>query len=184
MACQLVVHRITQNIFIWTFLSILLCFIFIHSNLLYNLNFTTLKDKHTFTLARPMRCRVLYLMIKILWIVIYDQRSFVAFLIKIIQMIQMLNLLFIYVTLFSVWHLSRADYITALFPADTFMTRPKLTQTACRICGKSFASRQNAERHMKIHTGEKPFQCTICHKRFNQKTNLKTHMVTHCTIDM
>lgn len=49
----------------------------------------------------------------------------------------------------------------------------------CNICGKSFRTRWHLERHMLIHTGEKPFSCEVCGRRFNLKHNWKTHMLVH-----
>ncbi|KAF4531402.1 hypothetical protein B566_EDAN009643 [Ephemera danica] len=49
----------------------------------------------------------------------------------------------------------------------------------CATCGKSFAKPSQLLRHIRIHTGDKPFPCMICPKRFNQKNALNTHLLMH-----
>ncbi|XP_065351722.1 Krueppel-like factor 16 [Cloeon dipterum] len=46
-------------------------------------------------------------------------------------------------------------------------------------CGKAFTRNEELTRHRRIHSGVRPFPCATCGKRFGRKDHLKKHARTH-----
>ncbi|KAH8419867.1 hypothetical protein KR009_003458 [Drosophila setifemur] len=49
----------------------------------------------------------------------------------------------------------------------------------CRICSKVLSSASSLDRHVLVHTGERPFNCRYCHLTFTTNGNMHRHMRTH-----
>ncbi|XP_028908899.1 zinc finger protein 236 isoform X2 [Ornithorhynchus anatinus] len=49
----------------------------------------------------------------------------------------------------------------------------------CTYCPKSFKKPSDLVRHVRIHTGEKPYKCEECGKSFTVKSTLDCHVKTH-----
>ena len=56
------------------------------------------------------------------------------------------------------------------------MTSYELHKWRCTLCGKLSASKCDSEKHMRVHTGERPFCCKICHKTFNDRSVTYRHL--------
>ena len=46
----------------------------------------------------------------------------------------------------------------------------------CTYCPKMFITRCDWDRHLKVHTGERPFKCSVCEKAFKRKDHLTSHV--------
>lgn len=49
-------------------------------------------------------------------------------------------------------------------------------QYQCKFCGKGFYYPSSLEKHIRTHTGEKPFKCPQCTYSASQKSHVKTHI--------
>ena len=48
----------------------------------------------------------------------------------------------------------------------------------CGYCGKGFSRAWVLKGHVRMHTGEKPYQCSTCGGAFADRSNLRQHLQT------
>lgn len=61
---------------------------------------------------------------------------------------------------------------------------PKIKKFVCHLCPKSYYANNKLEKHLRTHSGDKPFKCPNCQKCFADKSYMKQHLKTMHAVEI
>ncbi|XP_054609330.1 early growth response protein 4-like [Dunckerocampus dactyliophorus] len=75
-------------------------------------------------------------------------------------------------------HVPGRTRVSRRAPAKSGM-KAKAFPCSVEGCERSFSRSDELNRHVRVHTGQKPFKCSVCARSFSRSDHLTTHMRTH-----
>ncbi|XP_052251463.1 protein krueppel-like isoform X4 [Dreissena polymorpha] len=61
---------------------------------------------------------------------------------------------------------------------DSMMVRSPEGMYQCLLCGRQNRHKADLKKHLRVHTGERPFKCQVCQRMFRQIQHLKRHEIS------
>lgn len=60
--------------------------------------------------------------------------------------------------------------------SDLIKHEDKLKCYNCTYCGRKLRSSDALKKHIRIHTGDRPYTCNMCEKTFTQSSGMYAHL--------
>lgn len=76
---------------------------------------------------------------------------------------------------------SLANHVVSHLPSEVITQEGSDSSKVhlCKVCNRSFSRSDMLSRHMRLHTGLRPYECHLCRQVFSRSDHLHTHLRTH-----